>query len=136
MSARQPSARGAPVLVYAEFRFEAAHQLPAVPPEHMCARLHGHSYFVKVSVSGTVNAETGWVMDFGQLTAAVEPLRAALDHRCLNDIEGLSNPTSEHLAIWLWQRLQPAIRGLHSIEVQEMPGFGCIYRGTSLGRLD
>jgi 6-pyruvoyltetrahydropterin/6-carboxytetrahydropterin synthase len=117
--------------VYAEFRFEAAHRLPGVPPEHMCARLHGHSYFVRITVSGTVNAETGWVMDFGELTAVMGPLREALDHRCLNDIEGLSNPTSEHLAMWLWQRLQPAIRGLHAIEVQEMPGFGCIYRGAS-----
>jgi 6-pyruvoyltetrahydropterin/6-carboxytetrahydropterin synthase len=131
MSARKTSATGTAMLVYAEFRFEAAHQLPGVPPEHMCARLHGHSYFVKVTVSGTVNAQTGWVMDFGELKAAVEPLRTALDHRYLNDVEGLSNPTSEHLAMWIWQRLHPAIRGLHAIEVQEMPGFGCIYRGPS-----
>lgn len=131
MSARKASEAGSPMFVYGEFRFEAAHQLPRVPPEHMCARLHGHSYFVKVTVSGTVNAQTGWVMDFGELKAAIEPLRAVLDHRCLNDIEGLSNPTSEHLAAWIWQRLQPAIRGLHAIEVQEMPGYGCIYRGAS-----
>jgi 6-pyruvoyltetrahydropterin/6-carboxytetrahydropterin synthase len=131
MRAPKTSASGAPMQVYAEFRFEAAHRLPGVPPEHMCARLHGHSYFVRITVSGTVNAETGWVMDFGELTAVMGPLREALDHRCLNDIEGLSNPTSEHLAMWLWQRLQPAIRGLHAIEVQEMPGFGCIYRGAS-----
>lgn len=131
MSAQKTDAASAPMHVYTEFRFEAAHQLPGVPPEHMCARLHGHSYFVRVTVSGTVNAETGWVMDFGELRAAVEPLRASLDHRCLNDIEGLSNPTSEHLAMWLWQRLQPAIRRLYAIEVQEMLGFGCVYRGPS-----
>jgi 6-pyruvoyltetrahydropterin/6-carboxytetrahydropterin synthase len=115
--------------VFVEFHFEAAHQLPGVPADHMCARLHGHSYAVRVSIVGTVEPESGWVVDYGAITAAIEPLRAQLDHRCLNEIDGLSNPTSENLAEWLWERLQAAIPGLHAVEVREMAGLGCIYRG-------
>jgi 6-pyruvoyltetrahydropterin/6-carboxytetrahydropterin synthase len=115
--------------LFADFRFEAAHQLPGVPKDHMCARLHGHSYQFRVTVVGVVDPRTGWVIDFGALSQVVEPVRAQLDHRCLNDIDGLGNPTSENLASWLWQRLQPAIPGLSAIEVREMPGLGCTYRG-------
>jgi len=115
--------------IFAEFGFEAAHQLPHVPPDHMCARLHGHSYRIRVTVAGTVDSRAGWVLDYGKLTAAIEPVRAGLDHRCLNEIDGLSNPTSENLAIWLWHRLKPKIEAVCAIEVREMPGLGCIYRG-------
>lgn len=117
--------------VFFEFGFEAAHRLPHVPPHHMCARLHGHSYHTRVTAVGIVESATGWVMDFGELKAAIEPVRNSLDHRCLNDIEGLANPTSENLAIWMWRCLQPGIPGLRSIEVREMPGCGCIYRGPA-----
>jgi 6-pyruvoyltetrahydropterin/6-carboxytetrahydropterin synthase len=115
--------------LFAEFRFEAAHRLPNVPKEHMCAQLHGHSYQLRVTVAGPVDARTGWVLDFATLAAAFEPLRLQLDHRYLNEIDGLGNPTSEHLARWLWQRLDPVIPGLSAIEVREMPGLGCVYRG-------
>jgi 6-pyruvoyltetrahydropterin/6-carboxytetrahydropterin synthase len=115
--------------LFSEFRFDAAHRLPHVPPEHMCARLHGHSYQVRLTVTGAVDPHTGWVLDFGTVSAVVEPIRLQLDHRCLNDIDGLSNPTSENLACWLWQQLGAAIPGLHAVEVREMPGLGCIYRG-------
>jgi 6-pyruvoyltetrahydropterin/6-carboxytetrahydropterin synthase len=128
---RSHAALGPPATmeIFAEFRFEAAHQLPHVPANHACARLHGHSYRIRVTASGTVDSHAGWVLDYGTMTAAIEPVRAGLDHRCLNDVDGLSNPTSENLAIWLWQRLKPEIDALCAIEVQEMPGFGCVYRG-------
>ena len=115
--------------IFAEFHFEAAPQLPGVPADHMCARLHGHSYAVRVTVVGPVEPVSGWVIDYGAITAAIEPLRARLDHRCLNEIDGLNNPTSENLAVWLWQHLEAAIPGLTAIEVREMAGLGCIYRG-------
>jgi 6-pyruvoyltetrahydropterin/6-carboxytetrahydropterin synthase len=123
------SSPGPHMELFAEFRFEAAHRLPGVPPDHMCARLHGHSYCVRLSVSGTVEPKTGWVADFGAIAAVFEPVRLDLDHRYLNEIEGLSNPTSENIALWLWQRLQRSLRGLSAIEVRELPGLGCIYRG-------
>jgi 6-pyruvoyltetrahydropterin/6-carboxytetrahydropterin synthase len=115
--------------LYADFRFEAAHQLPGVPAEHMCGRLHGHSYWVRVTVRGRIDARAGWVMDVATLNNVVDPLRSRLDHRFLNDIEGLANPTSENLAVWIWHELASVVPLLHSIEVREMPGLGCIYRG-------
>ena len=116
--------------VFADFRFEAAHQLPGVPREHRCARMHGHSFEMRIVAVGEVDEGAGWVLDFGALAEAVEPVRLELDHRCLNHIPGLSNPTCENLAIWVWQRLQPKIPGLSVVEVREMAGLGCIYRGA------
>src|SRR5207342_3469590 len=92
-----------------EFRFEAAHRLPKVPPGHKCARLHGHSFKIEVAVRGPVDEETGWFIDFGVLHAAWEPLYAELDHNYLNEVPGLESPTSEILARWIWTRLTPKI---------------------------
>src|SRR4029077_8265504 len=83
-----------------EFKFEAAHRLPKVPPGHKCARLHGHSFKVELSVSGPVNPETGWFLDFGELYDLWRPLHDVLDHNYLNEVAGLENPTSEVLAKW------------------------------------
>jgi 6-pyruvoyltetrahydropterin/6-carboxytetrahydropterin synthase len=117
------------VIVFKEFSFEAAHRLPNVPPGHKCARLHGHSFHVRVSVEGRLGADSGWVMDFADIKAAYEPVRERLDHRYLNEIAGLENPTSEVLAQWIWRELVPALPGLAAIEVRETCTSGCIYRG-------
>lgn len=114
--------------IFREFTFEAAHRLPHVPEGHKCARLHGHSYRVEVHVSGDVAPATGWVMDFGDLKKAFEPLRDELDHRYLNEVAGLENPTSEILARWIWQRLAGQLP-LSSVMVRETCASGCIYRG-------
>lgn len=115
--------------IFKEFRIEAAHRLPQVPPTHKCARLHGHSFRIGVYVEGPVGATTGWVMDFADVAAAMAPVYAALDHHYLNDIEGLENPTSENLAMWIWQRLQPHLPGLAKIVVHETCTSGCEYTG-------
>jgi 6-pyruvoyltetrahydropterin/6-carboxytetrahydropterin synthase len=75
--------------IYKEFTFEAAHRLPNVPAGHKCARLHGHSFMVRIVVSGPVGAESGWVMDFGDIKTAFRPVWERLDHYYLNDIPGL-----------------------------------------------
>lgn len=111
------------------FHFEAAHTLPRVPPDHQCARMHGHSYRVEVSVTGPVGADSGWVMDHAEIGAAVKPLVAALDHRYLNDIPGLENPTFENMAVWLWERLKPSLPMLSEISIHETPTSRCVYRG-------
>ncbi len=115
--------------VFKELGFEAAHRLPHVAADHKCARLHGHSFRVAVHVEGEVGAESGWVTDFADIAAAFHPVHAALDHRYLNEIDGLENPTSERLARWIWERLQPALPGLSQIVVRETCTSGCIYRG-------
>ncbi|MBM7776550.1 6-pyruvoyltetrahydropterin/6-carboxytetrahydropterin synthase [Actinokineospora baliensis] len=116
--------------IFREFTFEAAHRLPNVPEGHKCARLHGHSYRVVVTVSGPVDPTAGWVMDFGDLKAAVKPVVAELDHYYLNEIPGLENPTSEVLAEWLWTRLASDLP-LSEITVRETCTSGCTYRGPS-----
>ena len=115
--------------LYKDFSFEAAHRLPNVPAGHKCARLHGHSFLVRVTVDGPVGERTGWVMDFADLKVAFAPLHDRLDHRYLNEIVGLENPTSEVLARWIWHELQPTLPALTEIEVRETCTTGCIYRG-------
>lgn len=117
--------------IFKEFGFEAAHLLPNVPPGHKCARLHGHSFRVRVHVAGPVGDTSGWVCDFADITAACEPVRDRLDHRYLNDIEGLGNPTSEVVAAWIWAQLAPTLPGLTRLVVQETCTSGCEYRGPS-----
>jgi 6-pyruvoyltetrahydropterin/6-carboxytetrahydropterin synthase len=115
--------------LFKEFSFEAAHRLPNVPEVHKCARLHGHSFRVRVTVEGPVDVKTGWVVDFADLKAAFGPLHDRLDHRYLNEVPGLENPTSERLAQWIWRELEPALPGLVEIEVRETCTTGCVYRG-------
>ena len=99
-----------------DFTFESAHRLPMVPSDHKCFRMHGHSYRIEVSVAGEVDPKLGWLVDFGEIAARVEPvLKAELDHRVLNDVPGLENPTSEILAAWLWKRLSPLVPQLAAI---------------------
>lgn len=115
--------------IFKDFSFEAAHRLPNVPEGHKCARLHGHSFRVRVVIEGPVDPVTGWVMDFADIKAVVRPLENRLDHYYLNDIEGLENPTSEELARWIWRALKPQLPLLAAIEVRETCTSGCIYTG-------
>lgn len=112
-----------------DFHFEAAHRLPKVAPDHKCARLHGHSFRVDVEVAGPVDAERGWLIDYADIKAAFAPLHEQLDHRYLNEIEGLENPTSEMLAAWIYDRLRPRLPRLSRITVHETCTSRCIYEG-------
>lgn len=116
--------------IYKEFSFEAAHRLPNVPEGHKCARLHGHSFHVRIYVSGPVGEHSGWVMDYADLKRAFEPIHKQLDHYYLNDIPGLENPTSENLCRWIWAKLKPDLPSLSQVEVRETCTSGCIYAGA------
>lgn len=115
--------------IYKAFTIEAAHRLPNLPESHKCYRLHGHSFKIEVHVTGKVDQNTGWIMDFADISAAFKPLFERLDHHYLNEIEGLENPTSENLARWIWRQLKPALPLLSSVVVQETCTAGCIYEG-------
>ncbi len=115
--------------IYKEFQIEAAHRLPNLPAEHKCSRLHGHSFRIIVTVAGPLRQPQGWVRDFADITEAFQPLFEQLDHRYLNEIEGLENPTSENLAIWIWKRLQTSLPDLTEVEVRETCTSGCRYNG-------
>ena len=116
------------MIVFKEFTFEAAHKLPLVPKNHKCSNLNGHSFKVRISVDGPIN-EMGWVMDFSELKQICAPHINELDHSYLNEILGLENPTSENIAIWLWNRLIKSLQNLSSITVMETCNSGCEYSG-------
>ena len=115
--------------IYVSMSFDAAHRLPAVPAGHKCGNLHGHTFVVEVYVQGDVSDSSGWVMDFGDIKTAVKPIIDLLDHTYLNDIEGLENPTSENIAVWIWRKLSPHMTGLSKIVVKESPTSGAVYTG-------
>jgi 6-pyruvoyltetrahydropterin/6-carboxytetrahydropterin synthase len=121
---------GEAVEIFKQFRIEAAHWLPNVPPGHKCGRMHGHSFEIEVHVSGPVDSKLGWVMDFAEIKAAFQPIEDRIDHYCLNEVEGLENPTSENLARWIWSELRPALPLLSKIVVRETCTSGCVYTGV------
>lgn len=111
------------------FTFEAAHYLPSFPEGHKCRRMHGHSFKVDVIVAGEIPPDRHYLIDYGEIKAAIDPIHAEIDHRCLNYIKGLENPTSEILAKWLWERLRPVLPPLAEIIVYETCTSRCEYRG-------
>lgn len=114
--------------IYKEFTFEAAHRLPNVPNDHKCSRLHGHSFRVRIILEGDIDPNSGWLVDFDDIAQAFQPLWKELDHTYLNEVPGLSNPTSEEIARWIWQRLKPVLTPLFEVEVKETCTSGCVYK--------
>lgn len=111
------------------FRFEAAHRLPGVPPQHRCHALHGHSYRVELVLEGAVDPASGFVVDFFEVERSFQPLLARLDHHYLNDVEGLANPTAELIAVWIWDRLRPQMPLLTRVRVYETGDCWADYEG-------
>jgi len=114
---------------YCEFTLAAGRRLTGVPEDHPCARVHGHTFRVRLTVSGPVDPRSGFVVDFGDVQRAFAPVHEALDHRYLNDIPGLENPTSEHLAAWIWNALVVTLPPLSAVEITETGSSGVVYRG-------
>lgn len=117
------------MILYKTFSFDAAHYLPHVPAGHKCGGMHGHTYTFTVFIQGEPAADSGWILDYTDLKAAISPTVALLDHKLLNEIPGLENPTSERLSIWLWNKIKPLFPSLYRIELNETPGSGIIYEG-------
>jgi 6-pyruvoyltetrahydropterin/6-carboxytetrahydropterin synthase len=117
------------MLLYKQFTFDSAHFLPNLPDGHRCKNLHGHTYHLTIYVEGEVSQQEGWVLDFKEIKNAVLPVLNAIDHKLLNNIEGLENPTSERLAIWLWNKIKPQLNLLKRIELKETPTSGVVYEG-------
>ena len=116
--------------IYKEFSFDSAHFLPHVPEGHKCRNMHGHTYRLKVFIEGQPDPKLGWIMDFKELKDALSGVIEQLDHRLINDIPGLENPTCEILAIWIWNKIKTEIPLLTKIELNETPTSGVIYEGN------
>jgi 6-pyruvoyltetrahydropterin/6-carboxytetrahydropterin synthase len=115
------------------FSFESAHFLPSFPDDHKCRRLHGHSFQIDVTVSGELPQGSHHLIDYAEISAAIAPVKDALDHRLLNEIEGLEHPTSERIAEWIWDRLSPVLAELSEIVVHETCTSRCAYSGPGRG---
>jgi 6-pyruvoyltetrahydropterin/6-carboxytetrahydropterin synthase len=116
--------------IYKDFHFEAAHFLPSAAPGTANARIHGHSFRARVTLDGELDPATGYVVHFDELGTAIKDAQGELDHRLLNDVPGLSAPTLERIAVWLWNRLETRLPGLAEILVaRDSCHEGCIYTG-------
>lgn len=108
------------------FDFDAAHFLPNVPEGHKCGRLHGHTYKVELILVGVPDPTMGWFIDYADIERAWRPIHDdVIDHRCLNDIPGLENPTTEVLATWLVRQLAPSLPHLARVRVYESATTWC-----------
>ncbi len=116
--------------LFKEFTIEAAHHLPNVPAGHKCGRLHGHTFRIEIHVCGPVDSSMGWVIDFSEIKAAFKTIEELIDHRYLNEVSGLENPTSENLARWIWAQVLPNLPLLCKVVVRETCTTGCIYQGV------
>lgn len=104
--------------------FEAAHHLPRLPAEHKCHRVHGHNYRIRVTIRAEIDPFLGMAFDYAMMDAFVDDLIVGVcDHRLLNDVEGLDNPTGENIAIWAMRRLMLTVLPMHSVTVWETPHY-------------
>lgn len=117
------------MIIYKSFTFDSAHYLPEVPKGHKCGNMHGHTYSLKVFVSGEIDPVTCWFMDFEDLKKTINPVIERLDHQVLNEIEGLENPTAENVVVWIWNQIYTRLPELVRLELSETPGSGVIYEG-------
>lgn len=119
--------------IYKEFTFEAAHNLGAnMEDGHYYGRVHGHSFYVTVYLTGTPAPDTGWVTDFGELDQAIAEVHGLLDHQYLNEIEGLELPTLENITRFIWKVLAKRFDTVSRVEIRRPScNQGCIYTGEN-----
>lgn len=109
-----------------EFGFDAAHYLGQGAPEN--SRLHGHSFYCEVTLRGAPDPARGWLRDLGEVKAALDDIRAMLDHRLLNEIEGLGNPTLENLSRFIFDKAKKTLPEVARVKLRR-PSYGqiCVY---------
>lgn len=110
-----------------QFRIESARFLPNLPEGHPCRRMHGHSFLITLKLVGTADPQIGWVRDYHEIEESLKPLKTKLDHRALNEVEGLQNPTSENLARWIYENARKVLPELVQVTVSETPTTECSY---------
>ena len=115
--------------VWRRYRFQAAHELPRVPLGHKCGRMHGHGFEVILHANQDLGARDLGI-DYDQLDAVWAPLHHRLNYRCLNEVPGLENPTSEVIAAWLWRELKAQLPELSWVTVYETGTCGANFNGT------
>tara|TARA_B100000886_G_scaffold327872_1_gene275746 strand:+ start:20 stop:421 length:402 start_codon:yes stop_codon:yes gene_type:complete len=115
------------LILFKTYFFESAHYMPTFSKKHSYGNIHGHTFEITVFVKGKKTPSKGWVMDFKKIDAIVNPLIRKIDHKLLNDVKGLENPTSENIAIWFWKNIKKKIPNLKEIEINRPRVGGCSY---------
>jgi len=108
-----------------EFTFDAAHSLPHLPETHKCHRMHGHTYTVRIHCSGDLDPAMGWVVDYAQIKAVMQPLINQIDHQNLNEVIGVQT-TAENIAFWFYIRTRASLP-VSRVDVHETTGTCCSY---------
>lgn len=121
--------KGCRMTIFVEDSFDSAHFLPNVPEGHKCRNLHGHTYRIRIEVKGDVDPQMEWVIDYGDVKAAWNPIKAQVDHVCLNYISDLPYTTCERLSEWIYKKLKASLPGLFSIELRETASCGVVCQG-------
>ena len=122
-----------------KFSIESARYLPRLLPKnlqqtsphpphvHPCAQLHGHSFEILFVFRGPLHPELEWVLDYNTIEHVIRPVLHEIDHRTLNDVAGLENPTTENLTKWLYDRVVKQLPNLYQVEVSETHQTSCRY---------
>jgi 6-pyruvoyltetrahydropterin/6-carboxytetrahydropterin synthase len=111
------------------FQIDSARFLPHLPKSHPCAHTHGHTFKITISLKGPKVEPIGWVIDYNDIIKKVQPILSLVDHKILNEIQGLENPTTENLCVWLFERIKKAMPELTAITISETPNSECRYEG-------
>lgn len=109
------------------FQIESARFLPYLPEGHPCQRIHGHSFKIVLRLVGEQDSKIGWVIDYNVISDKVKPILSTIDHRLLNEVEGLKNPTSENLCYWLFTQIKKDLPELVQVTVAETSLTECSY---------
>jgi 6-pyruvoyltetrahydropterin/6-carboxytetrahydropterin synthase len=109
------------------FQIESARFLPHLEKSHPCARMHGHSFKIVLTLVGEADVKLGWVMDYNDIQIKMKPLLEKIDHRILNEVPGLENPTSEMLCKWTYDQARLVLPLLVRVSVSETPTTECSY---------
>ena len=113
-----------------KYTFQAARKLTKIDPEHICANLHGHTFYVTIKIEGKLKPENDFVLDFFDIDKIFNNfIFSKLDHKYLNDLKGLGSPTTENIAIWIWTELINPLNQLIEVSVFENDLYGCTYKG-------
>lgn len=118
------------------FSIESARWLPLLPSQHPCSRMHGHSFKITLTLVGPVDPKVGWVIDYNEIETKVRPILNQIDHRVLNEVPGLENPTSEKVCIWLYEKIKMELPILQKVTVAETPNTECSFPVSQAQRLN
>jgi 6-pyruvoyltetrahydropterin/6-carboxytetrahydropterin synthase len=111
--------------IFIEDSFDSAHSLPHLPIGHKCRETHGHTYRIRIEVTGFIDHD-GWVVDYAVVKAAWDAVKVEIDHKNLNAVLPIKT-TCELVAEWIWRALD--LPGLSTIELRETERCGVVYRG-------